>query len=408
MKILFSPCHYIFDGEKYGSEICWAYNIANRVSNIHPSSVVVTGKKLMIKKSAYKIIEIQPNKKKLDMSLINSIMFNFQYSIETLKQICSNKYDLLHHILPFGLGNTFNLVFFLKGRLKIPLIVGPIQSQLTYDGWNAVDAVNQVGEVRIKKLQIQSAILNIFKSLLNSLSNSTLKKADLIVAINEYTGRIIHSMGIAQNKILIIPPGIDTLRFPYTPYRIKDKRTFELLTVSQLVRRKAIDVIIESLVEVVRKHDNVVLRIVGDGPQKDDLVRLVKKLCLEKHVVFEGFTPNSSVYRYYKKAHVYVSMSRSESWGQIYLEAMASGLPIITSLNDGSNEIVKNKHTGLLVNIDDKIELAQKIIFFIEHNDLIELYGKRAKEEVDKKYDWNKVIIPKYLDLYDKYIKRQK
>ena len=132
---------------------------------------------------------------------------------------------------------------------------------------------------------------------------------------------------------------------------------------------------------------------------------MVKKLSLEDYVVFEGFIENSKIQQYYKKAHIFISMSRAESWGQMYLEAMACGLPIITTKNIGSDAIIKNGEFGYLIGQENTNDLAKKIIYLIENPEYIIAFGERAYQEVKRKYDWDNCIIPQYLDIHQKLIK---
>ena len=87
MKILFSPCHYIF-GPNSGSESSWSYSIADGIAKVFPDSVVITGfqkkdENGKIHTKNYQIIELQSHKKVVDMSLKNALIFNWQYFVKT-------------------------------------------------------------------------------------------------------------------------------------------------------------------------------------------------------------------------------------------------------------------------------------------------------------------------------------
>ncbi len=402
MKILFSPCHYIYDEVSGGSEFSWAFNIANRIACKNTESVVVTGFTKLESRKPYKIIELQKKTTNIDTSLKNAIRFNIQYFIETTRQLNYTNFDVVHHVLPFSIGNTFNLsaVFGFVGR---PFVVGPIQNALTYQDTD----VNPSNIRNAQSFSKQNSILQtIYKSsgfILNILSNITLKRAKKIVVINEYTRNFLIKKGIKPNNISIIPPGIDIRKFEYVPY---DKKTgvLEILVVCYLVKRKAVDLIIEA-VNYSIKEKNIILRIVGDGPQKQYLETLVERLGLQSNVFFEGFVENYMIQEYYKKAHVFVNMSRSEGFATVCLEAMASGLAIISSKVGGFQDAITDGKNGYLVEQEDTKGLAEKMVYLIDHPELIASFGKRARQEVEEKYDWDKVIIPRYLDLYDEILK---
>jgi len=400
MKILFSPCHYVYDEFSGGSEPLWAFNIANSIANINPDSVVVTGFKKLLEEKKYKIIEVQPDKKKIDISIKNAIFFSIEYFLETRKILKNNTFNIIHHVLPFSIGNTFNFNFIFNNK-KLKLVIGPIQSPLTYKD----DDVN-LEDVRSnnKKNSFNSVVFKglyfFIHPILKYLSNLTLKMADAIVVINEHTKNILIKNKIKPEKIHIISPGIDTNKFEYVPYNNKKTQKIELLVVSYLLKRKGVDLIVKAIKEVVKYNNGIVLRIVGDGPQRQNLENLVKELKLEEFIVFEGFVNNSGVQEYYRKTHIFLSMSRDESWGQMYLEAMACGLPVISSVNNGSVCMIKDGQNGFLVGQEDFLTLSAKILKLINNPRLISRFGENARRDAENNYDWIKCIIPKYVEIY--------
>jgi len=128
------------------------------------------------------------------------------------------------------------------------------------------------------------------------------------------------------------------------------------------------------------------LNILGDGPQTENLKKLVLELDLEQNVTFMGFVDNSKVAKFYQKADVFVSMSKAESWGQMYLEAMACGLAIITTQNVGSNEII-NSQTGILVPQLGVDELVQNLKLLIQNPAKKLQIATNARRELEQKYD---------------------
>lgn len=228
-----------------------------------------------------------------------------------------------------------------------------------------------------------------------------MRNADCIIAINRPTKAMLRERGVEERKIKIIRPGVDLDRFQFVPFKEKESCTIEVITVGFLIKRKAVDLIIKAIREVVKSHKNVHLRVIGDGPQMEPLRRLSGSLGLNDYVTFEGFVPNSEVWKYYREAHIFASMSRSESWGQVYLEAMASGLPIISAVNVGSSEIIEDGVFGYLVEQEDYNMLAERLVYLVENSYQIADFGRNGRAEAEKKYDWETVIIPQYLEIYD-------
>ncbi len=400
IKILYSPCHYKFSKSE-GSESYWAYNIADKIASVNYRSIVVTGF-TEDKNKKYRIIELQKNKTEIDLSLINALKFNFLYFFATIFFLKKENFDLVHHVLPFGIGSTFNLSVILGLTNNKPFIVGPIQGVLQYRD----DDINN-SNIRIakpnKSINFTLILQKIFSFLTQKLSYKTLKKSDKIVVIDECSKAILIKNNVPREKIIIISPGIDCNKYKKN-IRKKIRHKKIIMVSSYLLKRKAIDFVIKSYDEVRYLRNNTELIVVGDGPQKKNLEKLVKRLKLKNSVNFVGHVPNNEISKFYRKADIFVSMSRAESWGQMYLEAMASGLPIVSSRNVGSESIIKDGEFGYLVDQEDYKELAKKIIYLIDHPDVMERFGKKARKEVEEKYDWDRVVIPKYVKLYKQLI----
>ena len=408
MKILFVPCHYIFDANS-GSEPSWSYYIANKMSSF-AEIMVVTGfqKKsengVVLDTKPYKVVELQPTKKVIDMSFKNALIFNWQYFGKTRENF--RAVDLVHHLLPFAIGSTYNLQALL-GFGKTKFIIGPLQTPLEYPDLDTNPKDFRNAKKTFDPIKL---ILPFVRPILSFLSNQTLKKADGIVVINQKVKNILLSRGIPENKIKIIPPGIDLTKFQFLPkkeipktFEIKNSptETFEILSVGYLLQRKGLDLVIKALSELAKMNlsTQINLNILGDGPQLNNLQKMVADFGL-KNVNFLGFVENSKVSQFYQQADVFVSMSRGESWGQMYLEAMACGLPIITTENTGSLEIIENGETGFLVPKESVESLVEKILFLVNNPTKKIEIAKKARQIIEEKYDWNK-ISEQYLDYYN-------
>ena len=200
MKILFSPCHYIYDEKEGGSEQSWAFNIAHRVAKIHLESVVVTGFKNFPEDKDYQIIELQKEKTKLDMSLKNALKFNWQYFFATKKILNSSSFDILHHVLPFAIDSTFNLFVLFKNKRRVPVIIGPLQAPLTYKDLDVNLSDVRNFHVGVSRPYVMESIYKIFKSIPRTLSRKTLKKVDKIIVINQYTKELLQRNGVEERR----------------------------------------------------------------------------------------------------------------------------------------------------------------------------------------------------------------
>jgi len=88
------------------------------------------------------------------------------------------------------------------------------------------------------------------------------------------------------------------------------------------------------------------------------------------------------------------------------LEAMACGLPVITTKNTGSNAIIRNGEFGYLIEQGSHNMLLDRLSILIENKQMISEFGRKARQEAVDRYDWKRVIIPRYVGLYDSLIRR--
>ncbi|MFV0254768.1 MAG: glycosyltransferase [Erysipelotrichaceae bacterium] len=193
----------------------------------------------------------------------------------------------------------------------------------------------------------------------------------MIIAPSEKTKEMLVQYQV-KKPIKVIPTGIDLERFcnKSTPNELAllkkelniSDDDFVLLYVGRLAAEKSIDVVIKSLTEVVADINNLRVVIVGDGPSKENLINLTKKLNLEQFVTFVGKVPAEDVPKYYHLANCFVSASTTETQGITYIEALASSLVTFAADKDVVKDLVVEGKTGYY--FTDESELAKKLIAY--------------------------------------------
>jgi glycosyltransferase involved in cell wall biosynthesis len=163
-----------------------------------------------------------------------------------------------------------------------------------------------------------------------------------------------------------------------------------LLSVSRLIKTKGIDFNIYALKSLVNKHKNLLYIIVGDGPERYNLEKLVQLLDLTKYVRFAGAMPYDKVMEYMAICEVFTLPSWQETFGLVYIEAMAHGKPVIAVQGQGVDGIVVHGETGLLVKPRDINSLVEALDFLLSHPDEARAMGERAREVVLANYTWEK------------------
>lgn len=387
-KVLISPAHYVLDDEFIGSEPMWVSSMLKGIANSGRYKLyVVTGTvvSLDINYGRCKIFELR-DKPDIDPTLARRLTFTFRKTAKSKLLGLKHEFSVVHHIFPFWIGVTFDMDFILRSK-KSAYVIGPIQSPHS----ETIEAHSRV----------DSFFYSSLGSITRYLSMLTLRRADKVIALTSHAKGLLVAEGLDEGKIQVITPGINTDKFRYVPFDEKPEDRIVLVAVGYLSKRKGMEFVVKAFADVLKRHDKALLRIIGNGSELGSIKELARSLGLEDHIEFLGYVPHSEIQAHYRDAHVFVSMSRAESWGQVYLEAMASGMPVVTSENVGSREIVRDGVFGYLIDQEDTEMLAETLNHLLDNRQLIAEFGRKAREEAESRYDWEKVIVPKYLELYD-------
>lgn len=145
---------------------------------------------------------------------------------------------------------------------------------------------------------------------------------------------------------------IDTSLFSFEGGEGEKEGPFQFVSAGNLLPIKNYDILLRAFAIHLESHPESRLTLFGDGPEREGLERLVRDLHIESNVAMEGMVERSTIARAYKKAHAFVLLSRKETFGLAYVEALASGLPVIASRCGGPDEFMKEDY-GELVEVGD-------------------------------------------------------
>jgi len=235
-----------------------------------------------------------------------------------------------------------------------------------------------------------------FKSLdkyfFQHLSELIWKKAKAVIANSQGLKELAQKTAPNQ-KIKVIYNGVDINEFK--PPKTKEKsKNLRILCVARLIKRKGIDYLIKALGEL--KNQNFILTIIGDGDEKKNLIDQAKKLKINNKIKFLGSVPHSEIIKYYQQNDLFILPSLNEGMSNTILEAMACGLPIVTTNVGGSKELIKNN--GFIVKPRKIEELRQAIKRYLQNKNLVENQGKESYQ-MAQAFDWHN-NANKYLSLY--------
>lgn len=225
------------------------------------------------------------------------------------------------------------------------------------------------------------------------------KRADAISARSFMLAEKIKELSpYSVNKTFIAPSGINREIIEemelFEQKALSNKNPYIISTVAKLIKRKNVDVIIRALSKL--KNQNFIFRIMGDGPEKQDLQDLVNELNLQDKVVFEGQLTNKDVLIKLSSSDMFVLLSTGETFGMAYLEAGARANIVIASKNDGIDGIIKDGVNGFtcLPNEDDLAQTMDKIMA-LPKDEVRNLLLTQRRYLIDND---DKAVSQKYLD----------
>lgn len=170
-------------------------------------------------------------------------------------------------------------------------------------------------------------------------------------SIIEYTG--------TQKDIYVIPNMVDKRFVPNDGASIGCD--FFYVTIGNLIHRKRFDLTIKAFAMCFKGQEHIKLKIIGDGELAESLKSMVDDLGISSQVLFMGRLSRTDVVIELQKSDVFVLPSDFETFGVVYIEAMACGLPVIGTKNGGADDIITSSD-GYLVNVDSVDELKEAML----------------------------------------------
>lgn len=300
-------------------------------------------------------------------------------------------YDIIHcHFGPYGLwGMAMRNMGILGGRLVT-----------TFHGYDLSRVVQQEGADVYARL---------------------FEEGDYFLPISRYWQTRLIELGCPPSRVAVHRMGVDAGSFTFTPRTPPEHRTIRILTVGRLTEKKGIEYAIRAVSAFARERvagragltgrpsdgedrgsgeaarGAVEHVVIGDGPLRPRLEAVIRELGVEDVVRLEGGKPRGAVIDAMRRAHVLLAPSVTAADGNqegipvVLMEAMASGLPVISTVHTGIPELVKPEETGLLVEERDVPGTAEALHRLVEDPQAYALMAQRAREKVERDFDVNRL-----------------
>ena len=310
-------------------------------------------------------LDIGKNKNLHSQSNRDLLRYSWKAYLFSKKLIKQNNYNLIHSFFGIPCG-------YIAMNLKLPYIVSLRGSDVPFYS---------------KKYFLLDKL--IFKRL----SKKIWRNSKAVIA-NSVDLKTLALESAPRQKIEVIYNGVDTEEFKPSN---KTTQEFTVISTSRLIERKGIEYLIDGFIKFNKKYKDSKLLLVGKGNLEKELKEKIEKAGVQNRIDFLGIVNHYKIADYYRKADVFVLPSLNEGMSNSLLEAMASGLAIITTNTGGAKELI-GENSGIIINkenSDDIFNALEKL--YLDRKILNGL--KKANRENALKMDWRK-IADKYLEIY--------
>ncbi len=227
---------------------------------------------------------------------------------------------------------------------------------------------------------------------------------DVVTYVSKYTrGRFASAFG-PRAALEHLPPGVDPTEFRPDPaareelrarYGLGERPT--VLCLSRLVPRKGQDMLIVAMSEIRERVDGAVLVIAGGGPYETRLRALAEALGVQNSVVFTGRVPSGELAAHHTIADVFAMPCRTrgagldvEGLGIVFLEASASGVPVVAGDSGGAPETVREGETGIVVHGRSVSQISDAIVELLTDRDKAAQMGAAGRAWVEQNWHWDR------------------
>jgi glycosyltransferase involved in cell wall biosynthesis len=280
------------------------------------------------------------------------------------------KYDIVH--------DNQSLSYGIRSINKYIPTIATIHHPITVDRDLAVKAASSFWK-KIKQIRWYSFI-SMQKRISRTLSH-------IITVSKSARDDISRDFKIPLQRFRIIPNGINTDLFCPVP-EIKRKRDRIIVTNSADTPLKGLDYLLKAIAEISRTRSNIRLIVVGTPKINGGIEKLIRKLGIGEFVTFTGRISNDEFVRQYAKAFLAVVPSVYEGFGLPAGEAMACGLPVVSTTGGALSEVVGD--AGILVPPADSRALAGAVTAILDNPEVAEKMGRAGYERVHKLFTWKR------------------
>jgi len=227
-----------------------------------------------------------------------------------------------------------------------------------------------------------------------------------ILALSEHMRQRLVDLGAAPSQVHVHHLGIDCERFSYVPRRNRGDGTMRVLSVGRFVEKKGFAHAVAAMTPFAEQGLDVQLTIVGHGPQFDEVQRLANEGPAADRIHLLGWKDNQEVARLMNEADVFLAPSVRSTCGDeegtptVILEAMARGLPVVSTIPSGIPEMIEDGVSGFLVPERDVGAIVERLSHLREHPEAWEEMGYAGRKIVEREFDRD-TLNERLIEIYE-------
>lgn len=275
-----------------------------------------------------------------------------------------------HGIMAFVAGKLTNI------KIGVSLIAGPVELYI----WGGSPINKYAYSNPLPKISGKSRILV-----------AIIKKIDFIIVTGTFTKKILIENGISPDRIFILPrvaPNAFDERFK--PMSIPPK--FDIVFIGRLAPVKHVETLIKAIFIVKKYYPYMKVAIVGDGPEKNNLEELSKKMTVVENIIFVGY--QSDVWNCYNKSKISVLTSEREGFPYSIVESLSCGVPVIASNCGDICDVIKDSYNGIIIDdYQDHKSFAEAIIELLQSPKITAKYSEEALKTAEKMTKEEAVLV---------------
>lgn len=223
------------------------------------------------------------------------------------------------------------------------------------------------------------------------------REGDLFLPVSRSLEQRLVEGGCDPAKIRILHSGIDCSQFRFRARSLEIKETINILTIGRFVEMKGIVYGVEAVAGLIQAGNKLHYDIIGDGPMRDEISMKIRQFGIESQVTLHGWKDQDSVTKYLDRAHILLTPSVTAANGEaegipnVVKEAMAVGLPVVSTVHSGIPELIEDGVSGFLVPERDVRALTSRLAYLIEHPEQWESMGKAGRKKIENDFDNEKI-----------------